>query len=79
MEMPTFSCSLCNKECQGWGNNPAPLITSVNARCCEKCNAVVVFCRMNLKGNQRLNRRLWISRVANDDPALQPIYQMFGY
>lgn len=35
--MNKFICSLCGKECFGYGNNPYPL-KSYEERCCNKCN-----------------------------------------
>jgi hypothetical protein len=33
----TFTCSLCGKPAQGFGNNPEPL-AKVDERCCDVCN-----------------------------------------
>jgi hypothetical protein len=36
-----FVCCLCEKQCTGYGNNPAPLVVLAEGddrRCCNKCN-----------------------------------------
>ena len=38
-----FRCCFCGKECEGFGNNPAPANPDENARCCDECNLAVVF------------------------------------
>ena len=43
-------CCLCGKEIIGYGNNPAPLKSSVR-KCCDECNLkLVVPARMKMKG-----------------------------
>jgi hypothetical protein len=38
---------MCGKECENkWGNNPYPLVTDKNARCCNECNDLVIMARM---------------------------------
>lgn len=77
--MSTFICSLCQKSCCGYGNNPAPLITTSGAKCCDKCNKVVVYIRINVcrSGAGKLNRRTWISYIRANRPELDRIYHMF--
>lgn len=38
MEDRKFKCSLCGKECEGFGNNPEPL-KRFRERCCDECNS----------------------------------------
>ena len=38
-----FICCFCGKECEGWGNNPAPANNEPNARCCDDCNSTIVI------------------------------------
>lgn len=35
-------CSICGKEFEGYGNNPEPLMSYDEGRCCDECNAKVV-------------------------------------
>lgn len=79
--LPTFQCCLCCKHSEGYGNNPAPLITSADARCCDKCNAIVVFCRMGMSRPNAtpLNRRNWVRLIRAESPELAPIYAMFAH
>jgi hypothetical protein len=73
-----FTCCLCQKNEQGYGNNPAPLITSADARCCDDCNKVVIFTRIGMsQGLGRLNRRRWIEAIRADTADIQRIKQMF--
>ena len=37
--MPKFTCSICDDECVGFGNNARPIN---NGQCCDKCNYRVV-------------------------------------
>lgn len=39
-----YICVLCKKECEGWGNNPAPL--RKKGKCCDSCNIKVVNARV---------------------------------
>lgn len=37
-------CCLCGNSCENeFGNNPYPLNTDEEARCCDKCNAELVI------------------------------------
>ena len=38
-----FKCCICKKEFTGYGNNPAPVVTRKNSRCCDRCNTEVVL------------------------------------
>ena len=38
-----FKCCICKKTFTGYGNNPEPVSTKKNARCCNKCNEEVVL------------------------------------
>ena len=31
-------CCICGKKFTGWGNNPWPVVTDEDARCCDACN-----------------------------------------
>ena len=39
----TYICCLCGKEKEGFGNNPYPLVTNVELRCCDYCNMRLVI------------------------------------
>lgn len=40
-------CCICGNECENeWGNNPYPLVTDEDARCCDKCNDYVITFRI---------------------------------
>jgi hypothetical protein len=43
--IPTFACSICQKQAEGYGNNPQPVNSG---KCCDDCNrSVVIPARMN--------------------------------
>jgi hypothetical protein len=48
--MEKFKCCLCDKEVEGYGNDPSPIQTeNENDECCDECNLVkVVPARINL-------------------------------
>jgi hypothetical protein len=48
--MEKFICCLCDKEVEGYGNDPSPIQTeNENDECCDECNLVkVVPARINL-------------------------------
>ena len=62
------------------GNNPTPLITAENARCCDECNKVVMFVRLAMMRfpHQPLNRTNWIRAIRRNDPDVVRIRGMFG-
>ena len=35
-------CCICGKEVEGYGNNPWPISTNIEDRCCDECNLTVV-------------------------------------
>ena len=39
----TYICCLCGKEKEGFGNNPYPLCTDIESRCCDYCNMRLVI------------------------------------
>ena len=39
--MKKFTCCICGKEAEGYGNNPAPVKHS--GQCCDTCNRDVVM------------------------------------
>jgi len=42
--MSKFKCCLCDKEVEGYGNNPRPLpIKNENDQCCDECNQTKVI------------------------------------
>ena len=47
-EFRRYTCCICEQLCQGWGNNPEPLMDDLNGsnECCENCNADVVTERL---------------------------------
>lgn len=36
-------CCICGQKFTGWGNNPYPVVTDENARCCNMCNEMRVL------------------------------------
>ena len=36
-------CCICGCEFEGWGNNPYPVRTDEDARCCDDCNMTYVI------------------------------------
>lgn len=50
-EMPKFTCCICGSHCNGYGNNPYPVVKDETARCCDTCNseAVIPARLINLK------------------------------
>lgn len=60
-----MKCCICGKKCEDkYGNNPYPLFTGKNERCCNECNdSYVLFARLN--------------RVSKDDKeAIEKVLQM---
>lgn len=49
-----YKCVLCQKECEGYGNNPAPL--NKKGRCCDDCNKKVINKRILAVVNQNLKK-----------------------
>ncbi len=53
---PTYTCCLCDKECQGFGNNPAPI---KKGKCCDDCNSeyvipIRIMCMTSDVSNQQM-------------------------
>jgi len=48
--MEKFKCCLCDKEVEGYGNDPSPIETqNEDDQCCDECNLTkVVPTRINL-------------------------------
>lgn len=48
--MEKFKCCLCDKEVEGYGNDPSPIPTkNEDDQCCDECNLTkVVPTRINL-------------------------------
>ncbi len=42
-EWQDWDCVLCGKMCVGYGNNPAPLASLRDGRCCDECNKTKVI------------------------------------
>jgi hypothetical protein len=40
--MKTYTCCLCNKNFEGYGNNPLPLYNN-EGKCCDMCNITQVL------------------------------------
>ena len=38
-----MKCCFCEKEITGYGNNPWPLVTDRESRCCDDCNRNIVI------------------------------------
>jgi DNA-directed RNA polymerase subunit RPC12/RpoP len=49
-----YTCSLCGKESEGFGNNPEPL-KSYPERCCNDCNRTRVIPERLARINQEKN------------------------
>nr|DAI32692.1 MAG TPA: Recombination endonuclease VII [Caudoviricetes sp.] len=48
----TFTCCLCKRKFEGYGNNPAPVL--FRGRCCDKCNRqIVLIVRLKLLSNKK--------------------------
>lgn len=41
-----WKCAICGEVHTGWGNNPAPIMDYNSALVCDKCNQMVLACRM---------------------------------
>lgn len=39
-----YTCCICGKECEGYGNNPYPL--KLTGECCDECNEKVIEARL---------------------------------
>lgn len=50
--MEKYTCCLCGKEFEGFGNNPYPL--SEEGRCCNICNNEVICARLRAISPQQL-------------------------
>ena len=51
--MEKFTCCICGKEFEGWGNNPYPI--KEDGRCCDECNNLVIIERIKQLGNSKNN------------------------
>ena len=38
-----MKCCICGKEIEGYGNNPWPVSTNEDDRCCDECNLEVIL------------------------------------
>ena len=52
---PVKTCSICKKKFVGLGNNPQPVRTSGEDRCCDDCNNTVVVPRRFREVNREIN------------------------
>lgn len=50
--MEKYTCCLCGKEFEGFGNNPYPL--KEDGRCCDICNDEVICARLNALSPKQL-------------------------
>lgn len=41
--MKKFTCCICGKEAEGYGNNPEPVQPYDSGKCCDDCNRDVVI------------------------------------
>ena len=41
-----YTCVICNEVCEGYGNNPAPLVNE--GKCCDDCNGLVIIERIRM-------------------------------
>ena len=49
---PSWTCSICQQECTGFGNNPAPVN---DGKCCDECNwRIVVPIRIHMIGRNTI-------------------------
>ena len=39
----SFTCSICEQKTHGFGNNPDPVVTIPDKRCCNDCNSKYVI------------------------------------
>jgi len=39
----TYVCCICHTFCDGWGNNPWPVVKDEDERCCDRCNMLEVI------------------------------------
>lgn len=53
MERRRYTCCICHKDFEGWGNNPWPVVNDYDAECCDECNwEKVVPARLKLMNNK---------------------------
>ena len=51
------TCCICGQEFTGYGNNPYPVNSDEDARCCDDCNdTVVIPARLGELANRRDDR-----------------------
>ena len=51
-------CCICGQEFNGFGNNPYPVNSDENARCCDDCNITkVIPARLEELQNRRIRDR----------------------
>jgi len=76
-----MECALCRVVTDGSGGNPAPLLTSHDAKCCMECAKVVIFVRMmqEKQPNVKLNRRNWIRAIRSNHPHIAKIRDMIKF
>lgn len=41
--MERYTCCICGRVFEGWGNNPWPIDDRDDVECCDECNATVVI------------------------------------
>jgi hypothetical protein len=61
-----YTCVLCGEKSIGWGNNPEPLASYDDGRCCERCNwEKVIPARIDRYGG--LPKQEWSDARRDDD------------
>lgn len=56
MNNQKYVCCICGKKFTGWGNDPWPVNTDDDARCCDECNSLhVVPARLAQMFNRKEN------------------------
>lgn len=53
----TNICCFCGNSVGVWGNNPAPLTTKTDTKCCDDCNSLYVIpARLGLMPDNEIRR-----------------------
>ena len=55
VSVPVKTCSICKKKFVGLGNNPQPVRTSGEDRCCDECDRSIVIPRRWKEVNKEIN------------------------
>ncbi|MDO4647744.1 MAG: hypothetical protein Q4B26_03765 [Eubacteriales bacterium] len=57
MKTKVYRCCICGKHQAGYGNNPWPVNTDTDARCCDICNFEVVIPERIKMHHEKVNER----------------------